>query len=105
MIVQSDAPSSRAGTSPGGAGGGSQGKGSDDAGHSVFVGGGGTNDNDFVSMNDLVWLDDVVGVEVYSSGLSAPAEFRGGGISGCPVVVIWTSMDADALDRAEKGSE
>ena len=56
------------------------------------------NDNDFISVNDLVWLDWIVGIEVYSDGMSAPAEY--GGWGPCPRVLIWTSMDADILDRA-----
>ena len=53
------------------------------------------HDNDFVSINDLVWLDYVVGIEVYSTGIDAPAEFHSA--SDCPVVVVWTSPDARAL--------
>jgi hypothetical protein len=102
-IVKNDAPSSRARQRPGVSAGGSDGTGSADAGHQVFVGGGNMNDNDFVSINDLVWLDNVVGVEVYPSEILAPAEFRGGGLGRCPIVAIWTSMDADVLDRADGG--
>ncbi len=61
------------------------------------------NDNDFVSVNDLVWLDWIVGIEVYSDGFSAPAEYGGWGF--CPRVLIWTSMDADVLDRAGEGGK
>jgi hypothetical protein len=69
-------------------------------------GGGGSgdiNDNDFISVNDLVWLDWVVGIEVYSDGFGAPAEYGGWGF--CPRVLIWTSMDADILDRAGGGGQ
>ncbi|HEU6451078.1 MAG TPA: carboxypeptidase regulatory-like domain-containing protein [Gemmatimonadaceae bacterium] len=104
-ILQNDAPTTRVGRSSGATGTGSKGTGSGGSSHRVFVAGGHMSDNDFVSINDLVWLDNVVGVEVYSSSFTTPAEFRGGGGGGCPVVVIWTSMDADALDRANGGRQ
>lgn len=61
------------------------------------------SDNDFVSINDLVLLDNVVGVEIYSSGVSTPAEFRGR--DNCPRVIIWTSPDAAALAHANDGDQ
>ena len=68
-----------------------------------FVAGGRMTDNDFVSINDLVWLENVVGVEIYSSGLFAPAEFSGA--DDCPRVIVWTSPDASALAHAKDGEE
>jgi hypothetical protein len=56
------------------------------------------NDGDITPINDQVWMDWVVGIEVYSNGTGAPAEYGGWGF--CPVVLIWTSPDADVLDRA-----
>jgi hypothetical protein len=56
---------------------------------------------DGISLNDLVWLNWVIGMEVYATGMQAPAEYGGG--DDCPRVLVWTSMDADALDRADKG--
>jgi hypothetical protein len=70
-------------------------------GHRLAMSRGGGND--YISINDLVWLDWVVGIEVYADGLSAPAEY--GGWGSCPRVVIWTSMDADILDRADGGGQ
>jgi hypothetical protein len=58
---------------------------------------------DFDDLNSYIWLDEVVGIEVYGHGTGAPAEYGGWGF--CPVVLVWTSPDADVLDRAEKGSE
>jgi hypothetical protein len=58
---------------------------------------------DYDDLNSYVWLDQVVGIEVYSNGLGAPAEY--GGWSTCPVVLIWTSPDADVLDRAGGGGQ
>ncbi len=65
----------------------------------MFVSGGHMTDSDFFPINDLVWLDDIVGVEVYSSGLFAPAEFSGA--DDCPRIIIWTSPDAAALARTK----
>jgi hypothetical protein len=65
----------------------------------MLVAGGHMSDNDFFPINDLVWLDNVVAVEVYSSGLFAPAEFSGA--DDCPRVIVWTSPDASVLSQSK----
>jgi hypothetical protein len=65
----------------------------------ILVGGGHMTDNDFFPINDMVWLDDVVAIEVYPSGLFAPPEFTGP--DDCPRIIIWTSPDASALTRSK----
>jgi hypothetical protein len=57
---------------------------------------------DMDDLNSYVWMDWVVGIEIYPHGIGAPAEY-GGGWSSCPKVLIWTSPDADVLDRAPEG--
>ena len=91
------APAPRAGQAPGAPREGTTAPASNDGPRSQ-VAGGQVSDSDFAPINDLVWLDDVVGVEVYSSGIFAPAEF--GGSDTCPRVIVWTSPDAAALTRA-----
>jgi hypothetical protein len=91
-------------TSSGGGGGAPTQSGSPDAQkltgvQQMLVAGGNMTDNDFFPINDLVWLDNVVAVEVYSSGLFAPAEFSGA--DDCPRVIVWTSPDADVLTRTK----
>jgi hypothetical protein len=56
---------------------------------------------DYDDLNSYIWLDQVVGIEVYSHGTGAPAEFGGWGF--CPVVLVWTSPDADIFDHADRG--
>lgn len=56
---------------------------------------------DYDDLNSWIWLDQVVGIEVYPHGTGAPAEYGGWGF--CPVVLVWTSPDADVLDRADGG--
>ncbi len=57
---------------------------------------------DMDDLNSYVWMDWVVGIEVYPHGTGAPAEYIGGW-DFCPKVLIWTSPDADVLDRADGG--
>ena len=58
---------------------------------------------DMDAINDLVWLDYVVGVEVYSTSIYAPPEFGGPRCGGS--IVVWTSPDARALARADDRDE
>jgi hypothetical protein len=58
---------------------------------------------DYDDLNSWIWLDDVVGIEIYPHGEGAPAEYGGWGF--CPVVLVWTSPDADVLDRADAGRQ
>jgi hypothetical protein len=58
---------------------------------------------DYDDLNSWIWLDDVVGIEIYPHGTGAPAEYGGWGF--CPVVLVWTSPDADVLDRADAGRQ
>ena len=100
-VQQADTSPSRAGQGPASPGGSPNEQGII-GGQRMFIAGGDMSDDDFVSINDLVWLDNIVGVEVYSSGLFAPAEFSGA--DDCPRVIVWTSPDAAALAHAD-GSE
>jgi hypothetical protein len=59
--------------------------------------------SDMDAINDLVWLDDVVGVEVYSSDIYAPPEYSGPRCGGS--IVVWTSPDARALARVNDDGE
>jgi hypothetical protein len=59
--------------------------------------------SDMDAINDIVWLDYVVGVEVYSSGIYAPPEYSGSRCGGS--IVVWTSPDADVLDHAGGGGQ
>ncbi|HEU6451077.1 MAG TPA: carboxypeptidase regulatory-like domain-containing protein [Gemmatimonadaceae bacterium] len=65
----------------------------------MLVAGGHMTDNDFFPINDLIWLDQVVAIEVYSSGLFAPAEFSGA--DDCPRIIVWTSPDAAVLTQSK----
>ena len=63
----------------------------------------GPTQSDMDAINDLVWLDYVVGVEIYSNGLETPAEFRAPG--GCGSILVWTSPDARALAHTNDGGD
>lgn len=62
------------------------------------------DDDEMTSINDLVWMDSVIGIEVYANGTFAPADFRTPMSGSCPVILVWTSPDADVLRRAGSGS-
>jgi hypothetical protein len=97
-IPQGDTSRSRPGQDPL-ASSGSPGTQGSSSGQRLFTAGRHMSDDDFLPINDLVWLDDVVGIEVYSSGLFAPAEFSGA--DDCPRVIVWTSPDASALAHSD----